>query len=191
MTLSTSEVATCCSRASLNSLLRLSSCSRRSADEWPRRARTCVLSRFALVVLRRRVFTVLRLAVAMPPHPNWGGRRTNTLPHHSAALCVTAKSGARCPLWVKSGHRTRSAPCPLYPQKRTSELSRGMSALCQKRTSAFRTDERRYAHREATISALASPNKGDVMHFANYLVLGLLIACMLGAAAVVLSRRNS
>src|SRR5215470_3834652 len=26
--------------------------------------------------------------------------------------------------------------CPLYPQKRTSELSRGMSALCQKRTHA-------------------------------------------------------
>jgi hypothetical protein len=26
------------------------------------------------------------------------------------------------------------APCLLYPQKRTLELSRGMSALCQKRT---------------------------------------------------------
>src|SRR5262249_20094872 len=26
------------------------------------------------------------------------------------------------------------AACPLYPQKRTLELSRGMSALCQKRT---------------------------------------------------------
>jgi len=29
------------------------------------------------------------------------------------------------------------------------------------------------------------------MHFANYLVLGLLIACILGAAAVILSWRNS
>jgi len=29
-----------------------------------------------------------------------------------------------------------SEQCPLYPQKRTSELSRGMSALCQKRTLA-------------------------------------------------------
>jgi hypothetical protein len=29
-----------------------------------------------------------------------------------------------------------SAPCPLYPQKRTLELSREMSALCQKQTSA-------------------------------------------------------
>src|SRR5262249_11207567 len=27
--------------------------------------------------------------------------------------------------------------CPLYPQKRTSELSQGMSALCQKRTSCL------------------------------------------------------
>jgi hypothetical protein len=27
-----------------------------------------------------------------------------------------------------------SVRCPLYPQKRTSELSRGMSALCQKQT---------------------------------------------------------
>jgi hypothetical protein len=26
---------------------------------------------------------------------------------------------------------------PLYPQKRTSELTRGMSALCQKRTHAL------------------------------------------------------
>ena len=30
-----------------------------------------------------------------------------------------------------------SDQCPLYPQKRTSELSRGMSALCQKRTHAL------------------------------------------------------
>jgi hypothetical protein len=28
----------------------------------------------------------------------------------------------------------------------------------------------------------------DAMHFTNYIVLGLLIACMLGAAAVVLHR---
>jgi hypothetical protein len=36
--------------------------------------------------------------------------------------------------WVNSRHRSTSASCPLYPQKRTSELSRGMSALCQKQT---------------------------------------------------------
>jgi len=72
-----------------------------------------------------------------------------------------------------------------------------MSALGQKQTSAFQTDhlavtaERRNAHREIAISALAWPNGDDVMHFADYLVLGLLIACMLGAASVILSRRDS
>src|SRR5437763_11319461 len=51
------------------------------------------------------------------------------LPHESrpaAFLCVRVLSrwpNARCPLWVISGHRTRSAPCPLYPRKRTSPPS--------------------------------------------------------------------
>src|SRR6516162_9188569 len=40
----------------------------------------------------------------------------------------------QCPLWVISRHCAVSGRCPLYPQKQTSELSRGMSALCQKRT---------------------------------------------------------
>jgi hypothetical protein len=30
----------------------------------------------------------------------------------------------------------------------------------------------------------------DVMHFANYIVLGVLIACMLGAAGAVFSQRK-
>jgi hypothetical protein len=35
----------------------------------------------------------------------------------------SGQNGARrCPLWVKSRHRSTSASCPLYPQKRTSEL---------------------------------------------------------------------
>src|SRR3974390_2400257 len=42
----------------------------------------------------------------------------------------------RCSLWVKSRHCTASGRCPLYPQKRTLELSRVMSALCQKQTYA-------------------------------------------------------
>jgi hypothetical protein len=40
-----------------------------------------------------------------------------------------------------------SCPCPLYPQKRTSELSRAMSAMCQKRTlcsAATRSDLSRH-----------------------------------------------
>ena len=39
--------------------------------------------------------------------------------------------------WVLVAMRTFKAgadPCPLCPQKRTLELSRGMSALCQKQT---------------------------------------------------------
>src|SRR5215468_7726379 len=45
---------------------------------------------------------------------------------------VAPKAGPQpCPLWVISGHWRVFGSCPLYPQKRTLELSRGMSALCQ------------------------------------------------------------
>ena len=44
---------------------------------------------------------------------------------------VAANLEAQCLLWVKSGHRVRFAPCPLYPRKRTSFTAAGMSALCQ------------------------------------------------------------
>jgi len=37
-----------------------------------------------------------------------------------------------------SGHQRAHLRRPLYPQKRTSELTRGMSALCQKRTDAMK-----------------------------------------------------
>ena len=52
----------------------------------------------------------------------------------------------QCPLWVKSGHRGQLKQCLLYPQKQTLELSRAMSALCQKRTHAVqhKTDRRRH-----------------------------------------------
>jgi len=45
-------------------------------------------------------------------------------------LCITAKIGRPCPLWVKSGHRSASSQCPLCPRKRTSIIVNGMSALC-------------------------------------------------------------
>ena len=35
-------------------------------------------------------------------------------------LCVTAKFGRSCPLWVKSGRDALKFRCPLYPRKRTS-----------------------------------------------------------------------
>src|SRR5262249_10572067 len=40
---------------------------------------------------------------------------------------------------TKRGHRRMSGRCPLYPQKRTLELSRGMSALCHKQTPTLAT----------------------------------------------------
>ena len=47
----------------------------------------------------------------------------------------TGQNGAeQCLLWVKSGHSTIFGRCLLYPRKRTLELTRVMSALCQKRT---------------------------------------------------------
>src|SRR5215469_9204728 len=68
-----------------------------------------------------------------PPHVFAPGRRLNptTLP---VRVCITANSGGSCPLWVKSGHWSTFEQCLLYPQKRTLELNRVMSALCQKRT---------------------------------------------------------
>src|SRR5262249_50795002 len=51
-------------------------------------------------------------------------------------LCITAKLRSPCPLWVKSRHQGAAVQCPLYPQKRTLELSHAMSALCHKRTHA-------------------------------------------------------
>ena len=38
-------------------------------------------------------------------------------------LCITVKWSARLPLWVKSGHWSVPALCPLYPQKRTLETA--------------------------------------------------------------------
>src|SRR6516162_5561665 len=38
--------------------------------------------------------------------------------------------------WVKSGHSSASAPCPLYPRKRTLPQRKQLSALCQKQTYA-------------------------------------------------------
>src|SRR5262249_16298786 len=48
-----------------------------------------------------------------------------------------ARVQVKCPLWVKSGHFRMSAPCPLYPQKRTFTGAVGMSAKCHVRRRAF------------------------------------------------------
>ena len=58
----------------------------------------------------------------------------------------------------RSAH-LRSSLSPLYPQKQTSELSRGMSALCQKRTFFRCGKQRRYS---ITSSARASTWGGSL-----------------------------
>jgi len=67
-------------------------------------------------------------------HPTCSLNRTSA--------CAPVESSARCPLMAQSGHgncvrrcllsgNSGHWACLLYPQKRTSELGRGMSALCQ------------------------------------------------------------
>jgi hypothetical protein len=66
----------------------------------------------------------------------------------------------RCSLWVRNRHFIEFDRRPLYPQKQTLELSRVMSALCQKRTYAVQqkgglldhlvgAQQNRLRHREA------------------------------------------
>src|SRR5262249_34851722 len=56
--------------------------------------------------------------------------KVHRLTQHRGALCATANSGARLPLWVISGHWRMSASCPLFPRKRTS----GSAGLGQRQT---------------------------------------------------------
>jgi len=62
---------------------------------------------------------------------------------------ISRSDAGRCPLWVKSRHRRTSNQCPLYPQKRTLELSGVMSALCQKQTHAPQQSTRGFPFRAA------------------------------------------
>ena len=47
-----------------------------------------------------------------------------------------------------------------------------------------------FGHNEIPITGNFSMVGTYVMHFSNYIVLGLLIACMIGAAAVVFLQRK-
>ena len=71
-----------------------------------------------------------------------------------AALCITANSDCQCLLWVKSGHRSTSIQCPLYPQKQTFIGAILMSALCQKQTSTSENGMRRSETAVALIRAV-------------------------------------
>ena len=56
--------------------------------------------------------------------------------NHKHEMALSPRKGSKCPLWVISGHRVMSAPCPLCPRKRTFISAGGMSAKCHKRTFA-------------------------------------------------------
>ena len=59
-------------------------------------------------------------------------------------MCVAAKATRSCPLWVISRQTRSEIRCPLYPRKRTSSDTSGMSALCQKRTNAPQQNDVRH-----------------------------------------------
>jgi putative ABC transport system substrate-binding protein len=43
---------------------------------------------------------------------------------------IYIKQHTLCPLWVKSGHRSATGPCPLYPQKLYDVLSAAQNVCC-------------------------------------------------------------
>src|SRR5690348_17205 len=72
---------------------------------------------------------------AAPPTRLMNSRRLIAAPDvqdkTSYRLKATLGKGARCPLWVISGHLHCNRSCPLYPQKRTCSVQLGMSAMGQ------------------------------------------------------------
>src|SRR5215469_11974911 len=80
---------------------------------------------------------------------------------------------------IKSGHRSTSDQCPLYPKKRTLVERVGMSALCQKRTHALHKKAvaalrlPRFRPREsAALQALGGPDRINIVEFRNRLGAG-------------------
>src|SRR6516225_8696755 len=61
--------------------------------------------------------------------------QTAVSPHKLAPICrKNSKASFHCDNSQYTNLSFVGGACPLYPQKRTLELGRGMSALCQKRT---------------------------------------------------------
>src|SRR5215831_9999241 len=100
------------------------------------------LSRFDVADLRRRALTVWppaleRRFIAFPKSAQGiVAGQIHSLEVGNSGSRRNSPDTYRCPLWVKSGHRSTPAQCQLCPRKRTWFSTIVMSALCQKRTLA-------------------------------------------------------
>src|SRR5215472_13933481 len=146
MTRRTSAVAACSSSASFNCRV-----SRTTSVSWPPSEKLPrAVGRFDTSALRCRALGswLLALERLLIASPGFGAARIR-LPCNDysrdlrpakwgsgISFCTAAILSGPCPPWVKSGHHGEFGECPLYPQKRTSELNSATSALCQKRTFA-------------------------------------------------------
>jgi hypothetical protein len=96
---------------------------------------TWIVNEFPVALSISKVAVTIIISVAAAGPRQLRERSLSSHRVQSSQFCEATFRKTECPLWVKSGHRIRPAPCPLYPKKRTLELGRVMSALCQKRTS--------------------------------------------------------
>src|SRR5262249_52016052 len=138
MTLSTSAVAACCSRASISSRM-----SRTTSVSWPEAAELRWRPAFRGFALRVRALAPVLLAlerrrIAHPKAQDYADFRARlqqgfaTEMGSDPSFCVATIRGTECPLWVKSGHCRHASECPLYSRKRTLAHRIRMPALCQK-----------------------------------------------------------
>jgi hypothetical protein len=89
------------------------------------------------------------------------------------------------PLWVISGHRSRSAQCPLYPQKRTFGSAAGMSALCQKQTHALQQTAAYSITSSASVSRFGGILRSSALAVARLITRSSLVASSTGILAAV------
>ena len=61
----------------------------------------------------------------------WASKRSMAHRARGGGAQLPDLGSGQCPLWVISGHRSTFEQCPLYPQQRTLELSREMSACAK------------------------------------------------------------
>ena len=88
----------------------------------------------ATTALLKSLVNSRRLMASPAPRTKSGIKR---LSHFWIEICAVRRTQAAATMSALGQHRSTSNQCPLYPQKRTLELSHVMSALCQKQTSSY------------------------------------------------------